>query len=267
MEKLLAPTSKPESKRTELVTMLEKFRPAISKLLPQHLTPDRILKLAQVSLSKTPGLIDCDPMSIVKSVIVFSQLGLDFDSPLGTGYLIPFRDGKTGKMQCTPIIGYRGFVELARRSGKVKSIEARAVFEGDEFDFCYGINQQLHHKPAGLHHSRDSLICVYALARFADSVQFEVMLKAEIENIRIGSKNGEGTIWSRYYVEMAKKTAIRRLAKLLPLSAELASAIVVDSAAENGEVPLLNGELNIEAEEVPSKTEQLVQQLQGKENP
>lgn len=257
---------KQETQRKQLVELLDKFRPAIAKLLPSHLTPDRILKLAHVSLSKTPGLIDCDPMSIVKSVIVFSQLGLDFDSPLGTGYLVPFRDNKSGKTLCTPIIGYRGYLELARRSGHVRSVEARAVFEGDEFDFAYGTASFLTHKPKALSFGKDKLICVYAIAHHDRACSFDVMWKGEVENIRIGSRNGEGSVWARHYVEMAKKTVIRRLAKMLPLSPELAASLEVEQQVDSGEVPLINSEFNTvsDLEEKQTATEKVIAQLEGK---
>ncbi|MDK4605731.1 recombinase RecT, partial [Kingella kingae] len=70
------------------------------------------------------------------------------------------------------IIGYRGMIDLARRSGQIISLSARAVYENDEFSYEYGLHEDLKHKP---YEDGDSgaLTHVYAVAKLKDGgVQF-----------------------------------------------------------------------------------------------
>ena len=84
------------------------------------------LYIVMTELRKTPKLLECDAASLMGSIGQVAQLGLEVGGLLGHAYLIPY-----GR-ECQLVIGYKGLMELARRSGQIKSIEARAVFEGDD---------------------------------------------------------------------------------------------------------------------------------------
>lgn len=216
--------------------LIEKSRGAILKLIPKHVDAEKMIKLAHVSLTKNPALLECDPMSVVKSIVVLSQLGLEFDSPLGAAYLVPYKS-KAG-MQCQPIIGYRGMVELARRSGQIKSITAQVVYSDDQFEVVQGTEEKLRHVPSFTADRNDrNIVCAYAIAHFVEGgYQFEVMTKPQIDAIRNRSKAGQFGPWATDYAEMARKTVIRRLAKYLPLSPELARGVSIDEASDSGKV-------------------------------
>ena len=167
-----------------------------------------------------------DPLSLIGAVVVAAQLGLE-PGIAGHAYLVPY-----GK-QVTLIPGYRGLIELALRSGKIRSIEAHAVKEGDDFAFAFGLSPELRHVPAAS--NRGPTTAVYALARFADGgVQFDVMRKDDVDAIRRRSRASDSGPWSTDYDEMAKKTVVRRLCKYLPVSIELQTAISMDESAERG---------------------------------
>lgn len=129
------------------------------------------------------------------------------------------------------IIGYRGMIDLARRSNQIISISARTVRQGDSFHFEYGLNENLTHVPG---ENEDSPIThVYAVARLKDGgVQFEVMTHNQIEKVRASSKAGQNGPWVSHWEEMAKKTVIRRLFKYLPVSIEMQKAVILDEKAE-----------------------------------
>src|SRR5690606_22598960 len=126
------------------------------------------------------------------------------------------------------IVGYRGMIDLARRSGQILSIEARTVQEKDHFEVEFGLDSKVAHRPAWEVADRGALTFVYAVAKLKDGgVQFEVMSRAEIEAIRDASQGyqmakryaRDGKInspWATNFEEMAKKTVIRRLFKYLP---------------------------------------------------
>jgi recombination protein RecT len=195
---------------------------------PRHLTPDRITRIAMTSIQHTPKLLDCTPESLLGSVLTCTQLGLEPDGVSGRAYLIPYKD------KCTLIVGYKGLMELARRSGEVQALEARVVHENDEFDYAYGDNPFIKHKPS-LFTEPGKMIAAYAVATMKGGLrQLEVMSKKDIDGIRARSKAKKDGPWVTDYDEMAKKTVIRRLCKYLPSSAELSQAIALDEQAERG---------------------------------
>ena len=206
-------------------------REAIISRLPQHMASqgDRIIKTVVTAAMKNPAILKCTKESILLSVFQSLDLGLEIGNALGEAHLVPY--GST----CQMIPGYRGLVSLARRSGKIRAIEARIVREGDEFDYELGTNPKLVHKPS-FSEVPAEMRAVYAIAFFADgSTQFEIMVKAEVDAIRKRSRSGNNGPWVTDYEEMAKKTVVRRLSKYLPLSPELSRALEIQAMAEAGD--------------------------------
>jgi phage RecT family recombinase len=118
--------------------------------------------------------------------------------------------GKAVATECQLIIGYRGMIDLARRSGQIVSLSARTVHEKDHFTYRYGLDETVEHVPAN--GERGQLTYVYAVAKLKDGgVQFEVMSRNEIDKVRAQSKAKDSGPWVTHFEEMAKKTAIRRL--------------------------------------------------------
>jgi recombination protein RecT len=216
---------------------------AIERALPNHLDSGKMLQVVLTAITKTPKLLQCEPPTIAKAVLEASQLGLMPDGVLGHGYLVPY--GKT----CTFIPGYRGLIDLARRSGQVDSIQARVVKEGDEFDFAYGAEPFLTHRPAQMvGNTPGATLAAYAIAKLkSGEVAFDVMFWNDIQKIRKRSKAGGTGPWVTDTDEMSKKTVLRRLCKYLPLSADVTAAVTKDEYAERG----LLGTLGIGEAEVP----------------
>ncbi|EBG1618414.1 recombination protein RecT, partial [Salmonella enterica] len=165
----------------------------------------------------------------VSAIVQCSQLGLEPGGALGHAYLLPFgnKNEKSGKKNVQLIIGYRGMIDLARRSGQIASLSARVVREGDDFSFEFGLEEKLVHRPG---ENEDAPVThVYAVARLKDGgTQFEVMTRKQIELVRAQSKAGNNGPWVTHWEEMAKKTAIRRLFKYLPVSIEIQRAVSMD---------------------------------------
>jgi recombination protein RecT len=211
----------------------------IAKALPKSigLDAERMCKLAFTEIRKNPELQQCCPKSFVGAVIQCAQVGLEPGSVLGHAYLIPFYNSKTQRKEVQFMPGYRGMVTLARRSGQVVSLHARAVYEGDAFTFEYGLVEKLEHKPVTPRKEGAQLTHVYAIAHLKDGGhQFEVMTREDVEKIKAKAKAGKFGPWVDHFEEMAKKTAIRRLFKLLPVSTEMERAVMADELHE-AEVP------------------------------
>lgn len=203
--------------------------------LPRHLSPERMVRVCALALQRTPKLAECDRMTLLGALLTCGSLGLEPNTVLGHAYLIPF--GKA----CTLIIGYKGFVDLARRSGHIATVHADVVYASDEFDFEYGSSGKLRHVPSG--NREGDWIYAYAYARMKDgSDQYEVMTRTEVLRIRNSSqgyqRDKSKSPWTNHEAEMAKKTALRRLAKWLPLSVEFATAAALDEMSDAGKADL-----------------------------
>ncbi len=201
--------------------------------LPKHLNADRFTRVALTELRKAPKLMEADPASFMGAVMQCAQLGIEPGGALGHAYLLPFENRRSGKTEVQFILGYKGMIDLARRSGQIVSIEARAVYERDTFSVRFGLDPDLQHEPAWEEDDRGELRAVYAVAKLqGGGVQFEVMGRKEIERIRNESQGyktaeryGKGNSpWHTHFDEMGRKTVLRRLFKYLPVSIEYIDA-------------------------------------------
>jgi len=210
-----------------------KIKAQMALALPKHMTSDRLARIALTEIRKVPTLAKCDQTSFLGAIMQCAQLGLEPGGALGHAYLLPFENRKKGVTEVQFIVGYRGMIDLARRSGQIVSLTARTVHENDEFSYQYGLNEDMMHVPAT--GDRGALLYVYAVAKLKDGgVQFEVMSRSDIDKVRAQSKAGNYGPWQTHYDEMAKKTVIRRLFKYLPVSIELATAVTMDEKADAG---------------------------------
>lgn len=225
----------PGPKQIKLSDMLETYKSEIARALPRHVSPDRMLRIAMTSARKNPSLLECTPESFLGAVIQSSQLGLEPDTPMGHAYLIPYRNGKTSRMEVNFMPGYRGLMDLVYRVNGHPILFPSAVYPGDVFEYERGLHPVLKHVPSQ-HEPLDNLTAVYCVASFPDGrKEFDVMTRAEVEAIRIRSKAQGFSPWKTDYEAMAKKTVIRRIVKYLPMSAELQAAVGLDEIAERGE--------------------------------
>jgi len=211
--------------------LLSKQKEQFALALPKHLNADRFVRVALTAFNKTPRLMECTTASVLSCLMDCAQLGLEPDNVLGRAYLIPYRN-KEGGTQCTLQIGYKGLVDLAYRSGQVDSIDAFAVHMNDKFTLTLGLSPNIEHVPALT--DPGSLKGVYAVASLKGSTKpkFVYMTKEEVESIRKRSRAGNDGPWATDYEEMAKKTAVKRLAKMLPISAEFNDAVSRDNDNE-----------------------------------
>jgi len=182
------------------------------------------------TVQQNPKLLDCTQESFLGAIMQCAQLGLQPDGLIGSAYIIPY-----GKV-ATLLIGYKGLVDLARRSGQISTIYAVPVHENDDFKYQLGTDPGISHIPAET--DAGKFTHVYAVAKLKDGgLQFEVMTKEQVEKIRARSKAKDSGPWQTDYEEMAKKTVLRRLCKLLPTSTEdnrLQKAVSLDELAEIG---------------------------------
>jgi recombination protein RecT len=214
----------------QVTSMLKAQWKAMQAVVPKHVTAERLARVGISAITRTPGLAKCDPATIVEGIMAAASLGLECNDGTGRAYLIPY--GARAQL----IVGYQGLLELAYRSGMVDRIVARAVFEGDEFSYSYGLHETLTHVPSD-ETDPSKLTHVYAVVSLKDCKDplFEVMTRAQIENVRKGSKAGRAdSPWATSYVEMSRKTVLRRICKIVPRSVELVRAANEDEERDLG---------------------------------
>ena len=219
------------------------FETAIRESAPKHLDSGKLVRMILAAAIRNPRLLQCTQGSILKGAVEASALGLDCSGLLGRGYMVPFKNGALSQAAGQPVYeatfmpGYLGLCDLARRSGEIVKVEAKAVYKGDIFEYEEGIDQKLLHKPnlsptAGK--TKAALQFVYAIGTFkTGEKQFVVMTIPEVEMHRERSRAKSSGPWVTDYIAMALKTVTRQLCKWLPQSPDLAEALKLEADAEN----------------------------------
>ena len=212
-----------------LANMLLASKTSIESALPRGISADRFVRIVQTELRKTPKLAQTSPASFLGAVLTSAQLGLEIGSSLGQAYLVPFKNHGVDETQL--IIGFRGWLALIHRGGQVASIDAREVHEYDMFDYQYGDDSYLRHKPA--EGERGPVTHYYCVAKTKNGGRvFEVMSKTEVEKHRDRyAKKVNGEIkgpWATDFDAMALKTVFKKIFKWLPVSSEQQFAASVD---------------------------------------
>jgi len=250
---------------------LQKLKPYLDKILPEGMKSDRLIMSAVAELRNTPALNSCCPKSICGAILRVAHMGLEVNSLLGKVYLIP------RKGEATLMLGYRGMMDLVRRSPDVLSVKAGCVYENDFFEFEDGTSPSIKHVRKWA--DRGLFLGVFAMVVLRNGyTQFELMSKEEVDKIKTRGVNAGGSgAWVTDYNEMAKKTVIRRLFKTAPSSMELGMAIELDEQYERKEQNLkavlkecgvddedVDGE--VVAEQPKTQQQKLIDKLTSMEN-
>ena len=225
--------------KERLATIFDRALPLLRQVAAKHISPERLVKVAQMAASQQPLLLECDPVTVVLSVVRAAEMGLEVGGGFGHAYLVPFKNRKTGKRECQLIVGYQGYIELALRTGKVLDIRSIPVFDHDHFEYEEGTTPKIKHVP-NFDQERNwgTLKAVYAIATLAGGIQkLDVMSKADIARIRGKSQAQDSGPWNTDPLEMARKCPVRRLQKYLPKTREMAQAIALDEADEGVPLP------------------------------
>lgn len=219
----------------------DEARARLKGIAGNQLNPDRMMRIVAGAMRTTPDLGKADPMTLLGAVMTCASMGLEPNTVLGHAYLIPFKNNRKSKAQdrdvyeIQVIIGYKGFIDLARRSGHITSIDAGVHYSDDElWDYERGTDARLRHIPGPQEGEKRH---AYAIAKFKDGGHaFNVLPWSHVMKIRDGSQGYKtalrfgktDTPWIAHEDAMAAKTAIRSLVKFLPLSIEFQRAVSVD---------------------------------------
>lgn len=196
---------------------LDQLRPQLTASLPKHITADRFKRVVLTAVNLNPDLAKSDRRSLFNACMKCAADGLLPDGREAA--LVPFGN------QATYMPMVFGIIKKLRQSGEIAAISARIVYQAEvdsgrfQFKIVDG-EEKLSHEPM-LTGERGKAVIVYATARFKDgTVQNEPMTVADVEKVRQASRAKNSGPWTQWWDEMARKTAVRRLSKYLPLSAE-----------------------------------------------
>lgn len=209
---------------------VKKMEKEIAKALPSVMTPERFTRIVLSAISANPKLGDCTPASFLGAMMTSAQLGLEVNTPLGQAYVLPY--GKEAQFQ----LGYKGLIDLAYRSGEVEIIQANIVYENDEFEYEFGLDPKLKHRPASS--DRGEAVKVYAMFKTkSGGFGFDVMSMDDVKKHAAKyskAYNSSFSPWKTNFEEMAKKTVLKRVLKYAPLKSDFVRAAVQDETVKKG---------------------------------
>lgn len=226
---------RPATLQDQLWQMEKQFQLA----MPTGSEAKQLIRDVLTCIRQTPKLAQCEPASIFGAAMTCAQLGLRPGvGALGHAYLLPFWDRKSGMQKAQLIIGYKGYAELAHRSGRVEAIMARVVYANDYFEVEYGAAEDKWvHRPC-IDGPRGEPRLFYAVGRMVGGgyAITDPMTVADMEAHRdkfATAKTREGKVfgpWIDHFESMAEKTMVLRLLKLMPKSTEIQRALDNDGA-------------------------------------
>lgn len=201
-------------------------------------------------------LAQSDPMSIMTSAMIAATLDLPLDKNLGYAYIIPFKDYKDGNKQKGQfILGYKGYIQLAQRSGQYESLNAIPVYEG-ELKSWNRLTEKIEFDPDG----RTSDVVIGYVGYFRLLNGFEkttYWTKQEVEAHRIRNNKSRNKtelsgVWKSDYDAMAVKTVLRNLlSKWGILSIDMQTAVKSDETVQS--MDLDSGELRDVTPDIPEE--------------
>lgn len=216
-------TSKQDTVRGLLMSM----KGEIQNALPSYLPVDKFIRTALTAINSNPKLASCTQQSLLAAIMNSAQLGLEFNTPLGEAYLIPY--GSTVNFQ----IGYKGLLKLAYNTGQFKRITAREVRGNEDFAIDYGTGE-ISHKPC-LTGDSGEVMGYYAIYQTKDGGQ-DVFYMSKADAERYGktySKSFYSGPWKTDFDSMAKKSCLIQVLKYAPKAIDsqgLTQAMQFDNA-------------------------------------
>jgi len=241
--------------------MIQRQQDMVARALPAGMDAGRFVRMVLTEVRRTPKLAICDPATLMGAMMLSAQTGLEPGGPLGQAFLIPRWNKHTRCQEAQFQIGYRGLVQLAARSGV--SLVAHTVRHGDVFDWQYGTDEYLHHRPVV--GSTEIAEAWYAVGKFSDGRPplFVVIDRNVTESAKAAGSAGDRGPWASHYNAMAEKTAAIRLSKWLPLTTDVAYAMAADGAVVRG------ADVSVEAaaEQVPEDEPEDVEPAEAEAEP
>lgn len=197
-----------------------------------------------ISISQTDSLKDCSAETILSSAMVAATLDLPINQNFGMAYIVPYNDSKKGKIAQFQM-GYKGFIQLALRSGQFKYLNAGEVYKGEfkrinrltgMIEFNDNIEEIDYNEVVGyfayfqLKNGFEKCIYMSKEAAEAHGKRYSQSYKSQKDWVR------KSSLWTTDFDGMAIKTVIKNLlSKYAPLSIEMQTALENDTEIQTAQ--------------------------------
>lgn len=246
---------KPANTKQDTVRgLLMSMKGEIQNALPSYLPVDKFVRTALTAINSNPKLASCTQQSLLAAIMNSAQLGLEFNTPLGEAYLIPYENKKTGIITVNFQIGYQGLLKLAYNSGQFKRITAREVKANEDFSMNYGTGE-ISHKPC-LTGDSGEVMGYYAIYQTKDGGQ-DVFYMSKEDARAYGQKYSvpfsryNSGPWVDNFDSMAKKSCLIQVLKYAPKAIEsqgLIQAMQFDNANFKDSMKTDTGQRNFDVD-------------------
>lgn len=198
------------------------------------------------AVTTNPALQDCEASTIVSAGLLGEGLNLSPSPQLGQYYLVPFKDRKNNRTVCQFQLGYKGYIQLAIRSGQYKKLNVLAIKQGELISFN-PLEEEIEVQLIDDETERENAqtIGYYAMFEYVNGFKkamywSRAKMESHAEKYSMGYKAKKGyTFWEKDFDAMACKTMLRQLiSKWGIMSIEMEKAISSDMGiiGENGSV-------------------------------
>ena len=252
------------TRNMSIADMIRALEPEIKRALPSVITPERFIRMALSAINNTPKLSECTPMSFIAAMMNAAQLGLEPNTPLGQAYLIPYKNH--GTLECQFQLGYKGYIQLAIRSGQYRKLNVLPVKAGELVRYDPILEEieinliedevQREKAPTAGYYAMFEYINGFRKALYWSREKMEK--HAQMYSKGYNAKKGY-TFWEKDFDAMACKTMLRQLiSKWGIMSIEMQEAVEKDMGViqANGDVNFIDAEnADIEVEAEAAETE------------
>jgi recombination protein RecT len=219
-----------EDAGTALVRSVYAQQDEVAKALGDGIGPERFLRAMATEIRTVEHLSECTRESVLGSLYVAAQMGLEVGKERGLVWLIPRRNNKKpgNPYEASLQVGYKGWVDLFYRAG-AKAVQWFLIRDGDQFrigsDAIRGKTYEW--VQADPNSTRRVTGAVAQVVTATGGVVWEYLSRAEIEK-----RSTDTTFWRNWWEEMALKTVLHRLAATAPLSDQLVLAQRADETVQ-----------------------------------
>ena len=236
-----APMQQQQGGESSLVSViglqLKRMIPEFQRLNYSSEEADRFVRIVKNCVQNNPALMNASQKSLMSAIMSAAVLKLEPESFMGECHLVPYK----GEVKL--IIGYQGYIKLAKNSPNVQNVYSYPVYQNEidqeRFTVEYGSSPKVTHKPILATSERGAFAGVYAICMYKDgSFSCEYMTKEDVDLVKkeaVKNKKDPNSMllpWNSHYNEMARKTVIRKLAKYMPK--EFRRLAAFDAAVEQG---------------------------------
>ena len=217
-EKVSVPAKKNAGPKFSVVVQSEGYKNLINNTLGDPKRAAGFITAITSAVSTNPALQECDPATILSAGLLGETLQLSPSPQLGQYYLVPFNDSKLGRKVAQFQLGYKGYIQLAIRSGQYKKLNAMAIKEGELIKFD-PLNEEIEVQLIEDDAEREAAptIGYYAMFEYLNGFRKVIYwskekMEAHALQYSQGYQAKKGyTFWEKSFDGMAIKTMLRQL--------------------------------------------------------